>query len=67
MAKKSVAPVQRYSSGDQCLIALLSEPVKAFKLKPSNTPKIKKSEEFLRSMIYNDLFYNASMFTSPAK
>ncbi|CAF0809010.1 unnamed protein product [Rotaria sordida] len=64
MAKKPVIPIQRYSTGDQCLIALLSEPVKSYKIKETSMKKIKKSEELLRSIIYNELIFNAPISSS---
>ncbi|CAF0928788.1 unnamed protein product [Rotaria sp. Silwood1] len=64
MAKKSVQPIQRYSSGDQCLIALLSEPLKSYKIQHTSMKKFKKSEELLRSIIYNELIFNTPMPSS---
>jgi len=64
MAKKAVKPVGKYSLGDLCLIALLSEPIKRDKIKRSDKTKIKQSEELLRSIILNDLIFNDSTFSS---
>ncbi|CAF0752165.1 unnamed protein product [Adineta steineri] len=58
MAKKAVKPIEQYSSSDQCLVALLCEPLKKLKTKQSNMVAIKKSEELLRSIVANEFIFD---------